>query len=100
PTTSAGPGAVTFNYGNVTTLATGTRNQSALGPADSGQISGNTIIVRVSIDKINAAVESVVLGTTSTNTQAIAQILSGRSVSGGLLFPADTASGSDFVVGP
>jgi len=93
-------GAITFNYGKITTLATGTRNQSTLGPADSGQISGNTIIVRVSIDKINAAVGSVVLGTTSTNTQAIAQILIGTSVSGGLLFPADTASGSDYVVGP
>jgi len=93
-------GAITFNYGKITILATGTRNQSTLGPADSGQISGNTIIVRVSIDKINAAVGSVVLGTTSTNTQAIAQILIGTSVSGGLLFPADTASGSDYVVGP
>jgi len=93
-------GAITFNYGKITTLATGTRNQSTLGPADSGQISGNTITVRVSIDKINAAVGSDVFGTTSTNTQAIAQILIGTSVSGGLLFPADTASGSDYVVGP
>jgi serine protease AprX len=91
-------GAVTFNYGKITTLATGTRNQSTLGPADSGQIQGNQIIVRVSIDKVNLAVGSDVLGTTSTNTSAIAQILIGTSVSGGLLFPADTATGSDFVV--
>jgi serine protease AprX len=93
-------GAVTFNYGKITTLATGTRNQSTLGPADSGQITGNTITVRVSVDKMNAAVGASVLGTTSTNTQALAQILIGTSISGGLLFPADSASGSDFVVGP
>jgi serine protease AprX len=91
-------GAVTFNYGKITTLATGTRNQSTLGPADSGLINGNQITVRVSIDKVNLAVGSNVLGANSTNTSAIAQILIGTSVSGGLLFPADTASGSDFVV--
>jgi hypothetical protein len=99
-TSIAETGAVSFTYGKITTLATGTRNQSTLGSADSGQISGNTIIVRVSIDKINAAVGSDVLGTTSTNTQALAQILIGTSATGGLLFPADTASGSDYVVGP
>jgi serine protease AprX len=91
-------GVVTFNYGKITTLATGTRNQSTLGPADSGLINGNQITVRVSIDKVNLAVGSNVLGVNSTNTSAIAQILIGTSVSGGLLFPADTASGSDFVV--
>jgi serine protease AprX len=91
-------GVVTFNYGKITTLATGTRNQSTLGPADSGLINGNQITVRVSIDKVNLAVGSNVLGANSTNTSAIAQILIGTSVSGGLLFPADTASGSDFVV--
>jgi len=93
-------GAVTFSYGKITTLATGTRNQQTIGAADLGQISGNTITVRLSIDKVNLAVGSNVLGTTSTSTQASAQILIGSSVSGGLLLNADTANGADFVVGP
>lgn len=91
-------GAVTFNYGKITTLATGTRNQQTLGPADSGQLNGNQITVRVSIDKVNAAVGSNVLGTTSTGTSAIAQILIGTTASGGLLFPSDSANGADFIV--
>jgi len=93
-------GAVTFSYGKITTLATGTRNQQTIGAADSGQISGNTITVRLSIDKVTLAVGSNVLGTTSTSTQANAQILIGSSASGGLLLNADTANGADFVVGP
>jgi subtilisin family serine protease len=91
-------GALTFNYGKITTLATGTRNQQTLGPADSGQINGNVITVRLSIDKVNAAVGSNVLGATSTSTSAIAQILIGTTASGGLLFPADSADGADFIV--
>ena len=93
-------GAVTFNYGKITILATGTKNQQTIGAADSGQISGNQITVRLSIDKVNLAVGSNVLGTTSTNTAANAQILIGTSVSGGLLFSADTATGANYVVGP
>ena len=91
---------MTFNYGKITILATGTKNQQTIGAADSGQISGNQITVRLSIDKVNLAVGSNVLGTTSTNTAANAQILIGTSVSGGLLFSADTATGANYVVGP
>ena len=40
-----------------------------------------------------------VLGTTSTNTQADAQILIGSSLSGGLLLNADSGTGSSFDVG-
>jgi hypothetical protein len=47
---------------------------------------------------VDAAVGFNVLGTTSTNTQAQAQILFGTSVSGGLLLSSDLASGSDFKV--
>ena len=93
-------GAVTFTYGKITTLATGTPNQQNIGAADSGQINGNVITVRLSIDKVNAAVGSNVIGATSTGTQATSQILIGTSASGGLLLTADSASGADFVVGP
>ncbi|MGQ0761312.1 MAG: S8 family serine peptidase [Acidobacteriota bacterium] len=91
--------ATSFRYGRITTLATGTRNQQNLGAADSGSITGNVIVVRLGLDKINAAVGSNVLFTTSTNTSAQAQILIGTSVSGGLLLNADSASGVDFKVG-
>lgn len=92
-------GATTFKYGRITTLATGTRNQETLGDADFGEIKGNRILVRLSVDKINAAVGSDVVFTTSTATLANAQILIGTSLSGGLLLNSDTASGSDFKVG-
>ena len=49
---------------------------------------------------MNAAVGSDVLGTTSTNTQAEAQILIGSSLSGGLLLNADSGTGSSFDIDP
>ncbi len=91
--------ATSFRYGRITTLATGTRNQQNLGAADSGSITGNEIVIRLGLDKINTAVGSNVLFTTSRNTSAQAQILIGTSVSGGLLLNADSASGVDFKVG-
>jgi hypothetical protein len=45
---------------------------------------------------VNAAVGHDVLGTTSTNTQADAQILIGSSLSGGLLLNSDSGTGSSF----
>jgi hypothetical protein len=98
-TASVDETATTYNYGTITTLATGTQNQQTIGGADSGSISGNEITVRLSIDKINAAVGFDVLGTKSTGTTANAQILIGSSLTGGLLLSSDTASGSDFFVG-
>jgi serine protease AprX len=89
---------VVYEYGRITTLATGTQNQESLGPADSGQITGNTIEIRLGLAKIDAAVGSPVLNTTSTSSTAEAQILIGTSFTGGLLFTGDTASGSDFTV--
>ncbi|HEX5708438.1 MAG TPA: S8 family serine peptidase [Pyrinomonadaceae bacterium] len=97
-TASVDEAATTYEYGRITTLATGTRNQETIGPADAGQMTGNRIVVRVSLDKINAALGSNVLGTTSTGTQAQAQVLIGTSASGGLLLNSDSATGSDFRV--
>lgn len=95
-------GTVSFQYGKITILPTGTRQQTSLGAADSGQIIGNQIVVRLSVDKLSAvaALGFDVVGKTSTVTEALAQILVGTSASGGLLLAADTASGSDFQVGP
>jgi Subtilisin-like serine proteases len=98
-TASVDETATTFEYGKITTLATGTQNQESLGAADFGEISGNQITVRLSLDKINAAVGNSVLNTTSTGTLAEAQVLIGSSVTGGLLLNSDQASGSDFFVG-
>jgi hypothetical protein len=88
----------TFEYGRITTLATGTQNQESLGPADAGEIDGSEITIRLGLDKINMALGMNVLGTTSTNTQAEAQILIGSSLTGGLLLNSDQATGSSFVV--
>jgi subtilisin family serine protease len=98
-TASVDETATTFEYGTITTLATGTQNQQTIGPADFGQISGNEITIKLSLDKVNAAVGTNVLGTTSTGTQAKSQILIGSSLSGGLLLNSDSATGSDFYVG-
>ena len=97
-TASIDEAATTYEYGRITTLATGTRNQETIGPVDSGQIVGNKIIIRLSLDRINEAVGSNVFGTTTTNTQAQAQILIGASVTGGLLLSSDLAAGSNFRV--
>jgi len=98
-TASVDETATTYEYGHITTLATGTQNQETLGAADSGEIAGNQITIRLSLDKINAAVGSNVLNTTSTSTRADAQILIGSSLTGGLLLNSDQATGSDFFVG-
>lgn len=90
--------ATTYEYGTITTLQTGTPNQESLGAADSGEMSGNRITIRVSLDKINAAVGHSVLGETSTLTQAKAQVLIGASATGGLLLNSDSAAGQDFKV--
>ncbi|HSE19303.1 MAG TPA: S8 family serine peptidase [Pyrinomonadaceae bacterium] len=92
--------AVTYEYGKITTLATGTQNQQTIGAADFGAIDGNEITIKLGLAKVNAAVGSDVLGTTSTNTQAEAQILIGSSLSGGLLLNADSGTGSSFDVAP
>ncbi len=99
-TASVDETAVTYEYGKITTLATGTQNQETIGAADFGAIDGNEITIKLGLEKVNAAVGSNVLGTTSTNTQAEAQILIGSSLSGGLLLNADSGTGSSFDVAP
>jgi subtilisin family serine protease len=99
-TASVDETATTFEYGRITTLATGTQNQETIGPVDLGEISGNQITIKLGLDKVNAAVGSNVLNTTSTGTQADAQILIGSSLTGGLLLNSDQAIGGDFFVGP
>lgn len=89
---------IVYEYGRITTLATGTQNQETLGTVDAGAIVGNTIEIRLGLDKVDAAVGSNVLGTTSTAVGVDAQILIGTSFTGGLLLNSDTASGSDFTV--
>jgi hypothetical protein len=98
-TASVDETATTFEYGKITTLATGTQNQETIGAADFGEINGNEITIKLSLDKVNSAVGSNVFNTTSTNTQAEAQILIGSSLSGGLLLNSDQATGSDFDIG-
>lgn len=98
-TASVDETATTYEYGHITTLATGTQNQETLGAADSGEIVENQITIRLSLDKVNAAVGNNVLNTTSTSTRADAQILIGSSLTGGLLLNSDQATGSDFFVG-
>jgi hypothetical protein len=88
--------ATSYTYGKITTLPTGTQNQEDIGTADSGSFTGNEITIRLSLDKVSAAVGSNVLNTTSTGTLAKSQILIGSSLSGGLLLSSDTGSGSDF----
>ena len=99
-TASVDETAVTYEYGKITTLATGTQNQETIGAADFGAIDGNEITIKLGLEKVNAAVGSNVLGTTSTNTQAEAQILIGSSLSGGLLLNADSGTGSSFDIAP
>lgn len=88
----------TFSYGTIANQ-NGVNLQTDLGPTDSGEIVGNKVIIRLSVDKVNAAVGYNVVGTTATSTQSIAQIVIG-ALGGGLLFPADVATGSDFVITP
>src|SRR5205085_6399074 len=97
-TASVDETATTYEYGKITTLATGTQNQETIGAVDSGEIVGNQIIIKLGLDKINTAVGSNVLGTTSTGTEAEAQILIGSSLSGGLLLNSDSATGANFNV--
>ena len=99
-TASVDETATTFEYGKITTLATGTQNQETIGAVDFGAIDGSEITMKLGLGKVNAAVGHDVLGTTSTNTQAEAQIMIGSSLSGGLLLNADSGTGSGFDVTP
>jgi serine protease AprX len=94
-------GGMLYSYGTISKLPNGTNSQDDIGDAV-GAINGNEITMRLSLKQINEAMwgantTKTVLGQTSTSTNAIGQILVG-ALGGGLLFPADTASGRDFVL--
>ncbi|MBC7908892.1 MAG: S8 family serine peptidase [Pyrinomonadaceae bacterium] len=103
-------GGMSYQFGKITLLPNGTRNQEdvtdASGnavPVDSGQVVGNQIIIKLSINKLNRALDvtgnTSVVGSTSTATEANAQILVGTTVTGGLLLRSDNATGRDFYIG-
>ncbi|HVF49139.1 MAG TPA: S8 family serine peptidase [Pyrinomonadaceae bacterium] len=93
---------VRYKLGQITVdPQTGVNNQTSIASGvDSGEMSGNLIIIKVSVDKINAALgQNVnVLGMTSKTTAALSQVLVGSSATGGLLLAADSAGGTDFKV--
>ena len=78
---------------------TGVNTQTTIGPADGVELDGNRVLVRLGLDKIDAAVGYPVSGTSSTASQAQTQILIGSSLTGGLLLNSDNANGSDFHLG-
>jgi serine protease AprX len=91
--TASDTGTMSYTYGKIdNSLAV--RSQDDLGDADSGEVSGNQIIIRLSVDKLAAptALGYDPVGKTSTATEALSQ------VGVGLLFAADTANGADFKV--
>jgi subtilisin family serine protease len=86
-------GTMSYSYGKIdNSLAV--RSQEDLGEVDSGEVRGNQIVIRLSVDKLAAptALGSNPVGKTSTATEALSQ------VGIGLLFAADTANGTDFKV--
>jgi serine protease AprX len=91
-------GDVTYEYGHFEQLPNGTPNQVGDGAPDSAAISGDQIVIRVAVAKIDALAGQNVVGTTSTGTNARAQILVGTSATGGLLLNSDSATGQDFKV--
>ena len=90
--TTTATGTTTFSYGKITLGAV--NQQTNLGTPDSGEIKGNQIIIRLSVEKLKAsgALGYDVTGMTSTSTEALAQ------VGIGLLFASDIANGRNFQV--
>jgi hypothetical protein len=90
---ASGAGTMAYTYG-VIDNSVAVPQQNDLGSADSGEVVGNKIIIRLSVDKLAmpAALGYDPVGRTSTGTQALAQ------VGVLLLFGADTAEGTDFTV--
>lgn len=95
-------GTLTGQYGKIETTPAGTNQQTRIGDPDAVQITGNQIVVRLAVNKLSApeALGHNVVGTTSTGTQVLAQLRAGTTLTPSLLFAADQAAGSDFVVGP
>jgi serine protease AprX len=94
--TTTTAGTVVYSYGKITPPAAGTgpREQTDIGDLTTGEIRGNQIIIRLSVDELKkpTSLNKDVVGKTSTTTEALAQ------VGIGLLFASDIANGSNFVV--
>lgn len=94
--TSDATGVLTYSYGKITPPAAGTgpREQTDIGELTTGEVNGNQIIIRLSVDEVKkpTSLGFDVVGMTSTNTEALAQ------VGIGLLFASDTGNGGDFKV--
>jgi serine protease AprX len=86
-------GTITYTYGMIDN-SQAVPSQEDIGDADSGEIQGNQIIIRLSVDKLKApaALGYDPVGATATGTEARAQ------VGIGLLFASDIANGADFKV--
>jgi hypothetical protein len=95
-------GAVTYRFGKIAPDPnTGVRTQTNIAAGvDSGQIEGNSFVIRLSVSKINAAIGGGVnvVGMTSTGTAVQAQQIVPTSATGGLLLQADGAGGANFRV--
>ncbi|HEX8138023.1 MAG TPA: S8 family serine peptidase [Pyrinomonadaceae bacterium] len=90
-------GTVNYTYGKITPAdetQSGIAEQVNIGNCDSGQIVGNKIIIRLSVDKLKApgALGYDVVGMTTTATEARAQ------VGIGLLYASDIGNGADFKI--
>ena len=91
--TASDTGTMSYSYGKIDN-SVAVPSQEDIGDADSGEIQGNQIIIRLSVDKLKlpAAIGHDVLGETTTATEARAQ------VGIGLVFAADIANGGNFKV--
>jgi serine protease AprX len=91
--TASDIGTMSYTYGKIDN-SVAVPSQDDIGDADSGEIRGNQIIIRLSIDKLRApgALGYDPLGVTTTSTEVRAQ------VGVGLLFASDIANGANFKV--
>jgi serine protease AprX len=90
-------GTVAYSYGKIIPAEetqSGIAEQDDLGTLTTGQVVGDQIIIRLSVDKLKAttALGYDVVGMTTTTTEALAQ------VGVGLLFASDIGNGRDFKV--
>jgi serine protease AprX len=95
-------GDVIYRFGKIAPDPnTGVRTQTTIAAGvDSGTMQGNSFVIRVSVDKINAALGAGVnvMGMTTTTTAVQSQQIVPTSATGGLLLQADGATGFDFKV--
>ncbi len=93
-------GAQQFEYGTIALdPTTNVRTQTSLGAPDAGEIQGNSIVWRLSLDKLNSAVGGNVLYTTSNNTTADAWLRIGTTLTPSLLLDSEHDTGRDYTVG-